>query len=469
MVVGADLEDLPRVHVLGRGDLLRVEDRPPLVGPPGDQVVVGGPEGPDELPRHAVEDHAPPGLVRVDEHPPGLAALDEVEEHALVRGVHVPVVLGDDLEVPAHLPRPDVEGEYRVGEERIASPPEGGRPGDGLARAHVDEAELWVVADRVPCRAAERRERALRPALGSGLSPCGHGEDAPEKLPRLGLVRRHIAPGGPVTPGEPQDDLSVGDEGGMAVALSRAEVSRLPLPAHLPRLGVERHQVGVGRAPVDHVPVEGDATVAGVCLGALDILREGPLVDPGDIARLHLQRDHPAAPLGDVHEAVGHDGSGDPPAVVAHRIRPDEAEISHVFPADPLERAVSCHIVGPPVAQPVPVPGLEEPLPGDRLPPVLLRVQRRGREEDGDRRQDGKGGVHCAKADHRELPLESSCRWIPIPYPRGRRFATVRALRHAPPGCSEGVLRRGAASGGACYSRYGRMHRRRAGITGIRR
>ena len=73
----------------------------------------------------AVEHDAPADLARLDQCLALHAANDQIDQHALVGGIQIPVVRRHDLEVPLDLAGIDVQGEDAVGVEGIAGAPAG--------------------------------------------------------------------------------------------------------------------------------------------------------------------------------------------------------------------------------------------------------------------------------------------------------------------------------------------------------
>ena len=179
-------------------------------------------------------------------------------------------------------------------------------------------------------------------------------------------------------PANPSTTFPSAIERRVAVAQAGGVVAGAHLPALLAGLRIEGDQHGVGRAEVDRVAEHGDAPVPAERLRLLDVLGVAARVHPGDVARQHVERGDATAALGDVHQPVGHDRRRHPAAVVAHRPRPDETQVGDVVAVDLVERAEPGHVVGPPVAYPVAVLRVEQPLLGDRLPLGVVGLPERG-------------------------------------------------------------------------------------------
>ena len=408
MVVRADLEHPVRVDVVQGGDERGVVDRDPDVGPAGDEVVVARPERAQELAGDAVEHDAPADLAGLDERLALDAADDQIDQHALVRRVEVPVVRRHHLEVPLQLAGVDVDGQDRVRVERVARTPQGGRPGRRLAGAEVDPAQLGVVADRVPRQAAERLDFVLAPRLVARLASRRHRVGDPQPLAGLGVVRHDGAPRAAVAPGEAQHHLAVGDQRGVRMPQSGGVVAGAHLPALLARAGIQDHQRGVRGAPVDRVAVDRHAAVTVEGLRLLDVLGVAARVLPHDVASRDVEAGDAAAPFGDVHQPVGDDRRRHPAAPVAHRVGPDETQVADRLAIDLLERTEPGHVVRPPEVHPVAVPRIEQPLVGDRLPVPLLRLPERGaglqQLETGEERQNEQAVSECS---HRSVSFPS--------------------------------------------------------------
>jgi hypothetical protein len=174
----------------------------------------------------------------------------------------------------------------------------------------------------------------------------------------------------------------------MTVAFALVVVPGPDLPDLLSRPRVQGDQEGIGRAPIDAVAVNRDAPVVGVSLGCPDVFRKSPPVNPSNLARDGVEGQDAATALGHVHQPVRDDRRRHPPAVVLDRIGPDRAQVFDVRPVDPLQRTEAVDVIGAPVAQPVPVLGVEQAGVGDRSPVVLDRLAGTGTSE----RQGGANG-----------------------------------------------------------------------------
>ena len=240
----------------------------------------------------------------------------------------------------------------------------------------------------------------LAPRLVARLAARRHRVGDPQPLAGLGVVRDDGAARAAVAAGEAQHHLAVGDQRGVRMPQPGGVVAGAHLPALLARAGIEDDQRGVRRAPVDRVAVDRHAAVAVEGLRLLDVLGVAARVLPHDVAGHDVEARDAAAPLGDVHQAVGDDRRRHPAAVVAHRVGPDETQVADRLPVDLLERTEPGHVVRPPEAHPVAVPRIEQPFVGDRLPVALLRLAERGaglqQQETGEERQNEQAVSECS-------------------------------------------------------------------------
>ena len=197
----------------------------------------------------------------------------------------------------------------------------------------------------------------------------------------------------------------------MAVAFAEAVIAGLHLPAHLPGARVEGDEVRVGGAPVQRVVEDRDAAVAREGFRHRHVLGEPPLVDPHHVAGHGIECDHSAAALGDVHQAVGHHRRRQPPAVVAHRVRPHRPQPSDRGAIDLGERAEAGHVVGAAIVRPVAGFGRLQPGGADAHRGGLGRCwrlgrqQRPGQQDDRDRTQHpAPCSRHSAPSSHLRIP-----------------------------------------------------------------
>src|SRR5439155_22691226 len=161
------------------------------------------------------------------------------------------------LAVPAQFPGIGLDRQRGIRIERIVAEAfllwrgaaHVGEPGIGLAGAVEHHVLLRVVATGNPGRGAEATfERQAVPGVGIGIGLARDGVDAPLLLAGLRVVpgdeaaaRLRIA-----AALHALHDHAAGDEraGGVAPALGPVAVG--VIPHHLPGLGVEREEVGVG-------------------------------------------------------------------------------------------------------------------------------------------------------------------------------------------------------------------------------
>ena len=264
----------------------------------------------------------------------------------------------------------------------------------------------------------------LGPGLVAGLALHGHRVGDPEPLAGLGVVRHDRTPCAAVAAGEAQNHLAVGDQRGMGVPQPGRVVAGAHLPPLLPRQGVQGDQRGIRRAPVDRVAVDRHAPVPHEGLRTLDVLGVAPLVQPRNVARHDVERGDPAAAFGHVHQPVGDDRRRDPARDIAHRIGPDEPQVADVRAVDLVERAEPRHVVGPPIAHPVAVLRVEQPVRGDRLP--VDRRLRRGAAPHGETGPDQARDESSESALwHLWSPRPCKARWLRmrsgVSIHRGRR------------------------------------------------
>ena len=101
-----------------------------------------------------------------------------------------------------------------------------------VARAPINEIELWIVTARHPCAAATTGQdfRIVRPGLAAGLTGPGHRVEPPDPFARLRIVcidepaRRVLAAR------DPDNDFSVDHERGHRRGIPYVVVRELNLP-----------------------------------------------------------------------------------------------------------------------------------------------------------------------------------------------------------------------------------------------
>ncbi len=179
------------------------------------------------------------------------------------------------------------------------------------------------------------------------------------------------------------------------MAFAGLVVARLHVEAHVARARIERDEVHVRGAPVDRVAVNRHAARAWISLGRGDVVGEPARVNPLDFAGRHVERDHSAAALGHVHQAVRDDRRRDPTAVVAHGVAPHGTQLGDVAAIDLPQRAEAFDVVGAPIAEPVARLRIQQTLVGDRLPVVEL-----GRRHHARRRDCRRHAKNCGEPIH---------------------------------------------------------------------
>jgi hypothetical protein len=186
-----------------------------------------------------------------------------VEEHDGARGVVVPDVVVDLLEVPLELPRAQVERDDRGGVEVLAGPAAAEPVRAGVACGEVQKPELVVDRRRLPDRpsAAQVRLRAGRPCLATRLARGGGRVPAPHRA-AVGRVERLEERPRPVLRAHDADvDLAVDVDRRGGDRLAELPVDELPRPDLLPRLLIERDHLAVELPDVDATVADRDAAV----------------------------------------------------------------------------------------------------------------------------------------------------------------------------------------------------------------
>ena len=266
-------------------------------------------DGPDRLAGLAVEGEDEPLLRVLDQRRDALAVHRQVHQDGRGRQVVVPLVAAVDLEVPAPLPGPDVEGEDAAAEQVVARPVARVALHRRGVRDEVDQPQLRVGGGRRPRRHVARPlPGVVVPGLVPELAGARDRVELPEELAGGG-VEAHDVAGNVLDAGLPvaglvadeHDDHPVdhdgrggaGDHAQLAGdAVARVVAGRAVQPAP-PVLDERRNQVeaaGLRKA------VERDRT-APVLQRAAGLGVERPEEEGGA-----GDEDHPAA----VHLGVGH-------------------------------------------------------------------------------------------------------------------------------------------------------------------
>ena len=287
-------------------------------------------------------------LVRLDHDLPHPAADLHIGEHGLVSAVHVVHVVGRVLKMTDEFTRDRPDRDHA---RRVQAIKRSARPrivGLRIARAPVDEVELWVIRTRAPGRAAALLPgvAVLRPGLVARLARRRDGVATPQFLPGLRIPAIEEATSGELAAGHPGNHDAIGHNRCAGGGVALVPVGKFLVPQHLAALHVEGEQMVVDRdakqppvvdrrgASVDRAK-EGDARGGGV-----GVHRSAPDLT----ARLHVYGEGPLA-IDDVHDAVV-DGRRRQLACVIHQARvPDRHEALHVGPVDLYERAVVLPVV----------------------------------------------------------------------------------------------------------------------------
>src|SRR5581483_3134061 len=213
----------------------------------------------ERLPRRAVEHVEPAGLRRLRDPlvPAG------VEEHDRARGVVVPDVVMDLLEVPLELPRLQVERDDRGGVEVLAGPLAAVPVRAGVAGREVDEPELRVDGRRLPDGGAAPQVllRPGRPGLAARLVRSGRRVPAPEKLAARRVDRLQERARRVLGPDDADVDLPVGVGGRGGDRLAELPLHELLAPDDLPGALVERDHLAVELPEIDAAVADRDAAV----------------------------------------------------------------------------------------------------------------------------------------------------------------------------------------------------------------
>src|SRR6266581_5057351 len=279
-------------------------------------------------------------LVHVDVA--GLPAVDHDVDHlaVLVLGlrqdrradrVEVPYVVRDVLEVPLVLAGVEIDCDHRVGVQVVAGTLRAVKIGRGIAGDEEHGLGLAVDRGRHPHAAAERLvERAAFPrellllrrdvplhvsAGGVVLRPyslvalVGNRVERPQELAGLGVERLEKAADAVFAAVGADQHLALhhGRRHGLGVALFR--IGDLDLPGVLAALRVERHELGVERAHVEHALVCGHAAV----VGAAAERRDRPhlvLVVPEFASGRRVDRVDVVERSGEEHHPVHHQRRG---------------------------------------------------------------------------------------------------------------------------------------------------------------
>src|SRR5581483_7055630 len=101
---------------------------------------------------HAVEDVGPPGLGDLNESLHRLAVDLRVEQYDRIRGVIVPDVVMNLLEVPTVLARLGLDREDRHREQIVARSHVAVQIGRGITGREIQQPETWIDCGRLPDR-----------------------------------------------------------------------------------------------------------------------------------------------------------------------------------------------------------------------------------------------------------------------------------------------------------------------------
>ena len=185
-----------------------------------------------------------------------------IDQDPLEDLVQVERLSGNVLAIPDDGAIVRIDRQGGVGVERCVLDGEAaarGHPRLGLGRPPVDQPELGIVATGVPhVDATSKPEREITPGVAPRLPRTGHRVEAPQFLAGGGVVRRDEAAFlvKAVAPVDAVEHLTLDDHDAGHVGVAQVVVGDLGLPHHLPRAGIERHQVGVLGRDVDVLAVD---------------------------------------------------------------------------------------------------------------------------------------------------------------------------------------------------------------------
>ncbi len=220
----------------------------------------------------AVEQVEPAGLARLGEALALLAVDLDVEQHDRARRVVVPDVVVHLLEVPAVLAGLRVERHDRRGEEVVALAPRAVQVGGGVAGREVDQPELRVDGRRLPHRRAPVRPRVvvLRPGVVPDLARPGDRVEHPHLVASLRVVGLDAPADRELAARDASDHHALVVEGRGRDRVALLPAADLGLPLHLAGHLVERHELPVELAEVDHPLAERDAAAEPAAADGVD-------------------------------------------------------------------------------------------------------------------------------------------------------------------------------------------------------
>jgi hypothetical protein len=238
-----------------------------------------------------------------------------------------------------------------------------GIPGRGVARTVIDEVQTGVIRQPAPCAAATDLPLVALPGLGARvladrLAVLGRlvrveqdlivrpfGEGAPYLLAALEVVGRDVALHAKLTAGNADQDLVLDDErrGGARTAFARIAI--LDAPRHLPGLGIERDQGGVGLMQEDLAVAIGDAAIDGVAAHHRNDVRILlGLVLPDDLVLLRKVKsvDLVRERRMDVHHVADDERPTFVAAQHAGREGPGDLELADIGCGDLIQLRIAC-------------------------------------------------------------------------------------------------------------------------------
>ena len=185
----------------------------------------------------------------------------------------------------------------------------------------------------------------------AGFARSGDREGTPQLFAVVGVVRYYVTAYAVFAARATNKDLAVNDQRHQGHVLTLLVVLDLLVPCHLSGLGIERHQMIVGRGEVELVLPEADAAAGWVQL--CEVFRQLPLVTPDLVAGLRIEGNDLVHRRRHEHDAVVDDRRGLVAFIDAGRKRPRRLQILGVGGVDLVERAVALPVIGPAVEHPV--------------------------------------------------------------------------------------------------------------------
>ena len=230
------------------------------------------------------------------------------------------------LEVADVLAGVEIERDERVGIEVVAGADRAVEVGRGIADDEIDALRRQVDRRILPHAAAERlvgvavlgerrllgRDVAMHVAAGGVVGRpnadrvLGDGVEGPEQLAVLGVVGLDEAADAVFAAVGADQDFAVDGGRRHRLAVALLGIGELLLPDDSAGLGVERDQLGVERADIDLVVIDGDAAIVGAAAEGRDRAELG-LEVPDLLAGLGVERVDVAERRGDIHHAVDDD------------------------------------------------------------------------------------------------------------------------------------------------------------------